>query len=97
MSTIDVERLHALGGDDNDLGFWAKGHHSEADMRAAVITSYGERHNSCVADPAECSWSQQWWRKVPRAGGAEFQFHSAKAGTPGAFPVTALLTEQADI
>lgn len=92
---IDVERLHSLGGDDDDLGYWTKGHHAEEDVRAAVDAAYGDRQHSCAADPAQCQWGQGWWRKVPR--GDAFQFHSAKKGAPGAFAVTFLLTEYAAI
>lgn len=90
---IDVERLHALGGDDDDLGYWAKGHYPESDIRAAVGAVYGDRRHSCAADPALCSFGHGWWRKVPR--GDSFQFHVAKQGAPGAFPVTFLLTKHA--
>lgn len=92
---IDVKRLHALGGDDDDLGYWAKGHHAEEDIRDAVGAVHGDRRHSCAADPAACQWGQGWWRKVPR--GDSFQLHSARAGSPGAFPVTFLLTERAEI
>lgn len=96
---IDVERLHCAGGDDDDLGYYAKGHHSGADMRTAVVAQYGdeERRHSCAADPNACAFYQGWWRKVPRGRGGSYQFHAAKQGTPGAFAVTALLTEYAQI
>lgn len=82
-----IERLHALDGDHDDLGWYSRGHHSEKAFRAA-LAERTQRH-PCEAAEAECRFVQGWWRKVPRGDGA--QFHAARPGSRGAFPVTALL------
>ena len=82
---LKVERIHALD-DDDDLGWYSKGHHPESEFREAL--SRREYRHLCEADESECHFSQTYWRKVPRGDGS--QFYESVAGKPGAFPVTVL-------
>lgn len=93
---LNPTRLHCLDGDDDDVGYWSRGHHSEEAMRLAVASAYppDERHPN-AADPAQCAYFMGWWRRVPRGDGG--QFHRAVAGSRGAFQVTALLVPGCDI
>lgn len=98
MSKDDLmpTRLHSLDGDHDDLGYWTRGHHSEADMRAAVLEGYPEHdRHPCAANPGECTYVVAWWRRVPTSDGSRFV--DAAQGARGAFPVTALLTLEAEI
>lgn len=100
VSTIQIQRLHALDGDQDDLGWYAKGHHEEAAFRAALEESFwltnldGVRvrfKHSCEADETECRFVQQWWRN------AFGRFVATAAHARGAFPVTAMLTPEAEL
>lgn len=93
---MNVERLHCAGGDDDDIGYWALGHHTEEAIRAAVGERYPpEFRHTYAADPSVCTYFMGWWRKVPHYDGA--RFYRAAAGARGAFRVTALLVPTAEI
>lgn len=93
---LNPTRLHSLDGDYADIGYWTRGHHSEVDMRAAVSAAYpdDDRHPS-AANPRQCTYVTAYWRRVPSVDGSRFV--DARAGARGAFPVTALLTLEAEI
>lgn len=103
MSDIKIQRLHALDGDHDDLGWYAKGHHEEADFRKALEESFWltgpngrERYkHPCEADETECRFVQTWWRNVPHGDGMRFQ--AATPRTMGAYAVTAMLTPDTEI
>jgi hypothetical protein len=93
---LSPTRLHSMDGDHEDVGYWSRGHHPEEAMRKATDETYPvDARHSCAADPTACVYFMGWWRKVPRGGGS--QFYRANVGDRGAFPVTALLTANADI
>jgi hypothetical protein len=101
MATLgpeQIERLHDADGDYDDLGWYAKGHHSEADFRAALEAYFwrptptgSERYkHPCEADETECTYFQGWWRV------AFGRLQTTAPHARGAFPVTALLTDNAE-
>lgn len=93
---LNPTRLHALDGDHDDVGYWSRGHHAEADIRRVVGEAYPpETRHPCAADPSTCVYFMGWWRSVPC--GDVSRFYRAKVGDRGSFPVTALLTPEADI
>lgn len=102
---LKVQRLHASDGDLEDLGWYSKGHHTEAEFREAwhaahMLTPFGETKAEFVKHPSEadetkCTFSLEWWRTIPRGDG--YTFRRAPASARGSFPVTALLSPEADI
>jgi hypothetical protein len=99
MSDIHIKRLHSLDGDYDDLGWYAKGHHDEKAFREALEESFwltnaeGERErfkHPSEADETRCRFIQQWWIN------AFGRFRTATPKARGAFPVTALVTPEAE-
>jgi hypothetical protein len=91
LPSLVIERIHSLNGDDDDLGWYARGHHDEAAFRAALKVQ-ADRH-PCEAEESRCEFRHTHWRKVPRGDG--MQFHEARPNTPGAFAVTVLAVPEA--
>lgn len=98
---LRIERLHAADGDHDDLGWYSKGHHQEADFRAALEESFWIRrpdgtserfkHPSEVEDETKCRFVQQWWRITPH------RILEASPNARGAFPVTAMLSPESSL
>lgn len=99
MSEIRIQRLHCVDGDQDDLGWYAKGHHDEKAFREALEAHFwltdldGNRvrfKHPCEADETRCTFVQQWWRN------AFGRFVATSPEARGAFAVTALLTPEAE-
>lgn len=100
MSEIQIQRLHCIDGDQEDLGWYAKGHHEETAFREALEESFwytcpndGTRKrikHPSEADETQCRFVTTWWR-------VSFgrQFREAAPHARGAFQVTAMLTPEA--
>lgn len=99
MSEIQIRRLHCVDGDQDDLGWYAKGHHDEKAFRDALEASFWlntptgrERYkHPSEADETRCRFVQQWWIN------AFGRFRQVTPKARGAFPVTALLTPEAEV
>jgi len=85
---IEVEEIHDTGGDYPRLGWYARGHHAEADFMVALAEQYPEEDRGTMdADASRCVFRHVWWRKIPIPGG--WQFREAGAHARGAFKATA--------
>lgn len=90
--SLDVVRLHSLDGDYDDLGWYSKGHHSEEEFRKVLTERLADYRHECEADETKCTFYVGWWRVA-----ANRRFIRATPRAPFSFPVTALLTDEAEV
>lgn len=91
---LSIERLHSSDGDYDDLGWYSKGHHDEARFRSRLAAMLAEHRHPSEADETRCHFVHAWWRNVPTADGMRLQTAAPKSR--GAYPVTAMLTPEAE-